>query len=467
MFPSTSHLLNDPPHPLSRREMLRRVSCGFGMLALAGLCREAAAADSPGPLAPKLPHFAARAKRVIFLFMVGGPSQHDTFDYKPRLNADDGQTDRSKQRQLLGSPWKFSQHGRSGLWISELCPHVARHADELCVLKGLHTDKADHTEATLQLHTGSSQFVRPSVGAWTLYGLGTENQNLPGFITISPRLGNGGAQSYGSAFLPAINQGTRIGDSKRPVAQFKIKNLANPRLSSAAQREQLDLIQSLNRERLEREQGNTQLEGVIQSYELAFRMQTELPQVMDFSGETQATLEMYGIGEGQPTDNFGRQCLMARRFVESGVRFVEVCHEFWDHHGDLSKGLTKECLATDQPIGALLADLKERGLLEDTLVVWGGEFGRTPDSPTRDGRDHNPKGYTMWLAGGGVKGGLAHGATDEHGYEAVDGRVHLHDLHATMLHLLGLDHERLTYQYGGRDFRLTDVHGRVVKEILA
>ena len=447
--------------------MLHTMSCGFGMLALANLCRETAAAETPGPLAPKLPHFAARAKRVIFLFMVGGPSQHDTFDYKPRLKADDGQTDRSKTRHLLGSRWKFAQHGQSGLWISELCPHVARHADDLCVLRGMHTDKPDHTEATLQLHTGSAQFVRPSVGAWTLYGLGTENQNLPGFITISPRLGNGGAQSYGSAFLPAINQGTRIGDSKMPVAQFKLKNLTNPRLSSAAQREQLDLIQSLNRERLGREQTDTQLEGVIQSYELAFRMQAELPRVSDLSGETQATLDMYGIGDGQPTDNFGRQCLMARRFVESGVRFVEVCHEFWDHHSDLQKGLTKECLATDQPIGALLADLKQRGLLKDTLVVWGGEFGRTPDSPTRDGRDHNPRGYTMWLAGGGAKGGLAHGATDEHGYEAIEGRVHLHDLHATLLHLLGLDHERLTYRYAGRDFRLTDVHGHVVKEILA
>ncbi len=467
MSRSTSHPLQRMPQPLTRRDVLRKASCGFGMLALAGLCREAVAADDRSPLAPRSPHFAPRAKRVIFLFMRGAPSQHDMFDYKPRLNADDGQTDRNKKKQLVGSPWKFSQHGESGLWVSELCPHMASHADELCVLNGLHTDNSDHTEATVQLHTGSFQFVRPSVGAWTLYGLGTENQDLPGFITLSPPVDSGGAQSYGSAFLPAINQGTRIGTAKTPVAQVKIKNLSNPRLTLAAQREQLDLIQSLNRDLRQPEQVNTQLEGVIESYELAFRMQSELPRVMDLAGETRATLEMYGIGDGLATDDFGRQCLLARRFVESGVRFVEVCHEFWDHHGDLHKGLTKECLATDQPIGALLTDLKQRSLLDETLVIWGGEFGRTPDSPKRDGRDHNIQGYTMWFAGGGVKGGLAYGATDDHGYEAVDGRVHLHDLHATILHLLGLDHERLTYRYGGRDFRLTDVHGRVVNEILA
>ena len=398
--------------------------------------------------------------------MVGGPSQHDTFDYKPRLNADNGKPGRQQKKQLVGSPWKFAQRGESGLWISDLFPHVAGHADNLCVLKALHTDNSCHSEATVQLHTGSAQFLRPSLGAWTLYGLGTENQDLPGFISIAPRLDTGGPLCYGSAFLPAINQGTRIGNSKHPIANFQFKNLANPRFSPAAQRDQLDFVQSLNLERLVESKTNPQLEGVIESYELAFRMQSALPKAMDLAGETQGTLESYGIGDGQPTDNFGRQCLMARRFVESGVRFVEACHEFWDHHGDLHKGMTKECLATDQPIGALLADLKQRKMLDETLVVWGGEFGRSPDSPKGDGRDHNPKGYTMWMAGGGVKGGLAYGSTDEHGYEAVEGRVHLHDLHATILHLLGLDHERLTYRYAGRDFRLTDVHGRVVEQIL-
>ncbi|MGH7129645.1 MAG: DUF1501 domain-containing protein, partial [Planctomycetaceae bacterium] len=371
---------------------------------------------------------------MIFLFMIGGPSQYDTFDYKPRLNADDGKASRESKKQFVGSPWKFSRHGGGGLWISDLFPHVAGQADQLCMLHGMHTDDPCHSGATLQLHTGSFQFVRPSLGAWTLYGLGTENQNLPGFITIAPRLQTGGTQCYGSAFLPAITQGTRIGDSKHPIAQADFKNLANPRLSVAAQREQLDLIQSLNRDRLAGAEGDAELEGVIQSYELAFRMQSELPRVMDLAGESRATLEAYGVGDGRPTDNFGRQCLLARRFVESGVRFVEVCHEFWDHHTGLKQGLAKECLATDQPIAALLADLKQRNLLDETLVVWGGEFGRTPHNDKANGRGHNPKAYTMWLAGGGVKGGMAHGATDELGYEAVEGRVHLHDLHATILH---------------------------------
>lgn len=450
---------------LSRREMLGRTACGFGMLALAGLCRQAAA-DYESPLAPRQPHFAPRARRVIFLYMRGGPSQHDTFDYKPQLNAHDGQTDRSSSRKLLGSPWKWDRHGESGMWISELCPQVACHADDLCVLNAMHTDVPNHPEAMVQLHTGSFQFVRPSVGSWVLYGLGAENQNLPGFITISPPVINGGPQNYGSAFLPAAYQGTPLGDIKTPVAQARIGNLSNPLLDSDVQRRQLQLIQTLHRKQLEREASNPQLEGVIESFELAFRMQSELPKVMDLADESQATLDMYGIGR-QPTDDFGRQCLLARRFVESGVRFVELCHEFWDHHSGLRKGLVDKCGATDQPVGALLADLKQRGLLDETLVVWGGEFGRTPDSPKRDGRDHNAKGFTMWLAGGGVQGGLNYGSTDEHGYEAVEGRVHLHDLHATILHLLGLDHTRLTYRYAGRDFRLTDVHGRVVREILA
>lgn len=450
---------------ISRRQLLQSASCGFGYLAFAGLCQEANA-KYQSPLLPKKPHFEPKAKRVIFLHMRGGPSQQDTFDFKPKLNAMDGKPGKSKSRKLVGSTWKFKKHGESGLLISDLCPHVAEHADDLCVLNGMHTDIPNHPEAMLQLHTGSAQFVRPSVGSWVLYGLGTENQNLPGFITISPPVINGGPQNYGSAFLPAIYQGTAIGDVKTPVAKANIPNLTNKHLPTSIQREQLDLIQSMNQKLLEQQKVDTQLEGVIESYELAFRMQSELPKLMDLSSESKKTQQMYGIGN-KTTDDFGRQCLLARRMVEKGVRYVELCHEFWDHHRNLKKGLIAKCGATDQPIGALLADLKQRDLLKDTLVVWGGEFGRTPDTRSKDGRDHNARGYTMWLAGGGVKGGMTHGSTDELGYEAVDGRVHLHDLHATILHLLGLEHTKLTYRYAGRDFRLTDVHGNVVKQILA
>ncbi|MGF1581937.1 MAG: DUF1501 domain-containing protein [Gemmataceae bacterium] len=459
-------MLNSQNPLFTRRQALKATSCGIGYLAFASMCQEASA-DYRNPLAPKTPHHEPRAKRVIFLHMRGGPSQHDTFDYKPTLNRLDNQQGRSRNRKLLGSPYQWEQRGQGGLWVSELCSNVARHADELCVLSGMHTDVPNHPEAMVQLHTGSFQFVRPSVGSWVLYGLGSENQNLPGFVTISPPVINGGAQNYGSAFLPAVYQGTPVGDVKTPVRNARIGNIRNPVLTRDAQRQQLDLVQSLNRDLLQQQQVNTELEGVIESYELAFRMQTSLPQVMDISGETRQTLELYGIGNGQQTDDFGRQCLMARRLVENGVRYVELCHEFWDHHNGLRRGLQAKCGATDQPIAALLTDLKRRDMLKDTLVIWGGEFGRTPDSRGRDGRDHNAKGYTMWLAGGGVKGGFQYGATDERGYDAVEDRVHLHDLHATILHILGLNHERLTYRYAGRDFRLTDVHGRVVNEILA
>jgi hypothetical protein len=321
----------------------------------------------------------------------------------------------------------------------------------------------------LFLHTGSFAFTRPSMGAWMMYGLGTENQNLPGFISISPPLINGGTKNYGSAFLPAVYQGTAIGDVKTNVKDAEIGNMVNPRLNAELQRKQLDLVQSLNQRVAQRDPADSQIDGVIESYELAYRMQSELPAVMNLSGETQKTLDMYGIGDKKPSDSFGRQCLLARRMVESGVRYVEVCDEFWDQHGKLKSGHEARAAATDQPIGALLADLKQRGLLQDTLVLWGGEFGRTPDTAKKDldGRDHNANGYTMWLAGGGVKGGFQYGATDELGYEAAEGRTHLHDLHATILHLMGLDHTRLTYRYAGRDFRLTDVHGRVVEEIVA
>jgi len=448
--------------------MLKTVSCGFGYLAFAGLAASAAQAGG-SPLMPKPPHFPARAKRVIFLCMSGGPSHVDTFDYKPKLAADSGKSAASAGRlargTLLGSPWNFSQHGQSGLWISELFPEVARHADDLCLIHSMQTDLPAHPQAFLQMHTGSFQFTRPSLGAWTLYGLGTENENLPGFITLNAPVNNGGAQNFGSAFLPAIFQGTRIGSEGRSVAGARVQNIANARLSPDTQRVQLDFVQALNRERLQRDQVSPQVEGVIESYELAFRMQAEVPRVMDISQESEVTKKMYGIGAGS-TDDFGRQCLLARRFVEAGVRFVEVCHGGWDQHRNLKADHERNSRAVDQPIAALLTDLKARGLLKDTLVLWGGEFGRTPAAQNGDGRDHNNKGFTVWLAGGGVKGGLSHGRTDDYGAEAVENKVHIHDLHATILHALGLNHEKLTYRYAGRDFRLTDVKGSVVRDVL-
>ena len=455
------------PDHMSRRAALQLSACGFGYLAFAGL-----AAGSSDPLAPKAPHFAPRAKRVIFLCMTGGPSHVDTFDHKPKLTKDDGQSPPAGKGRgflagkLLGSPFAFQQHGKSGLWVSDLFPELAKQADELCVLNGMHTNVPAHPQAFLQLHTGTSQFVRPSLGAWTLYGLGTENQNLPGFVSVNPPTQFGGAQNYGSAFLPAIYQGTRIGGEGRSVAGAKVSNIANPKLGPDAQRAQLDFVQALNREKREKDQVNAQVDGVIESYELAFRMQRDVPKVMDLTTEPKETLDLYGVGRG-PADDFGRQCLLARRFVEAGVRFVEVTHGNWDQHRNLKADLQRHATAVDKPIAGLLTDLKRRGLLTDTLVVWSGEFGRTPYAQGTDGRDHNNKGFTSWMAGGGVKGGFAHGATDEYGFEAVAGKVHTHDFHATILHLLGLDHEKLTFRYAGRDFRLTDVHGNVVKEVLA
>jgi hypothetical protein len=453
------------PRMMTRRDLLRTVSAGFGWLALKGMMANAAE-SSGNPLAQKAPHFPARAKRVIFLCMQGGPAHMDTFDYKPKLSEDTGKPGVAKGggSHLFGSPFKFSQHGQSGLSISELFPKVAEHADDLCLLRGMHTDIPNHAQAFVQLHTGSAQFVRPSMGSWALYGLGTENENLPGFVTVSPPL-QFGAVNYGSSFLPAVYQGTRLGAQREEGSAAGIGNLQNPDLPTALQRKQLDLVQAMNRELLH-STGNPEVEGVIESYELAFRMQGELPKVMDLSKESPQTLAMYGIGSG-PTNDFGRQCLMARRFAEAGVRFIEVCHGGWDHHTNLHSRIVSSTGAVDQPIAALLTDLKQRGLLKDTIVMWGGEFGRTPDSRKPDGRDHNAKGYTMWLAGGGVKGGLSYGATDDYGYRAVENPVHIHDLHATLLALLGLDHEKLTYRYAGRDFRLTDVHGNVAKAIFA
>lgn len=457
---------------LSRRDWLKASSCGFGYLALAGLTTEATAAGNPGgyvnPLAPKAPHHPARAKRVIFLCMRGGPTHVDTFDFKPALTRDHGKRSGGNGRTggaLLGSPWRFRQHGASGLPLSELFPNLAAHADDLCLLNSMHTSVPNHPQSFLMLHTGEFRFTRPSMGSWLLYGLGSENQDLPGYITISPPPTLGGAQNYGSAFLPAAYQGTRIGQEGTQVRAARVGNLQNP-LGPDMQRRQLELLQSMNRDFLGRQQVNPEIEGVIDSYEMGFRMQTSLPALMDLSREPRNVQEMYGIGGGQ-TDDFGRQCLMARRLSEAGVRFVEVSHGNWDTHGGLTTRVPQLCRQIDQPIGALLTDLKRRGLLEDTLVMWGGEFGRTPSGQGNNGRNHNAAGFSMWLAGGGVKGGMRYGATDEHGFRAVENPMHHHDLHATVLHLMGLDHRRLTYRYGGRDYSLTDIHGNIAHEIMA
>jgi len=452
----------------SRREMLQSVSAGFGYLAFAGIAsaQEQAATN---PLAPKQPHFPARAKRVIFLCMQGGPSHVDTFDYKPQLIKDHGKSGRYGG-SLLKSPWNFQQHGQSGLWISDVFPEVAQHADDLCLIRSMQCDQPVHPAAMTQMHTGTAAFIRPSIGAWTLYGLGTENDSLPGFVSLSAP--SGGSRTYGSAFLPAIYGGTKVGRGGRGRRIAKaggaesIPDIKNQKLSDSQQRTQLDFIQRLNREKLRRQKHNPGVDGVIESYELAFRMQDAMPELMDVSSESEATLAMYGA-DGGPSESFGKQCLLARRFIESGVRFVEVTHGGWDQHNNLSTALAQRAEGCDKPIAGLLQDLKQRDLLKDTLVIWGGEFGRTPAAQNGDGRNHNNKGYTTWMAGGGVKGGYSHGATDEHGYESVEGKCHIHDWHATILHLLGLDHEQLTYRYAGRDFRLTNVYGNVLKEIMA
>ena len=460
---------------VSRRELLQTASAGFGYLAFAGLSTAASDQESGlSPLAPKSPHFKASAKRVIFLCMQGGPSHVDTFDYKPQLATDAGKGGKFGGSKLMPSPWKFRQQGKSGLWISELFPELGKHADELSLIRSMHCDQPTHPRAMTQMHTGNAQFIRPSLGAWTLYGLGTENDSMPGFIALNPPAAS--AQSFGSAFLPAIYQGTKVGRPQgRGPGQVlrgasnsgpQLPDISNPRQSKQSQRNQINLIQSLNRQKLERDVQQPDVEGVIESYELAFRMQDVLPDLMDITKESERTMAMYGINE-EDTNDFGRQCLMARRFVESGVRFVEVTHGNWDHHQRLKTELPENCREIDKPIAGLLTDLKQRGLLKDTLVIWGGEFGRSPDAPNGDGRDHNHKGYTTWMAGGGVKGGFSYGSTDEHGYQAVEDKCHVHDWHATILHLLGLDHERLTFRYAGRNFRLTDVAGNIIDKIIA
>ncbi len=462
----------------TRRDVLRASACGFGRVVLAALAAQRAVADtgSPlSPLAPGVPHLRPRAKRIIFLFMWGGPSHVDLFDPKPRLSSESGKplagksvgSDRDQLGKVLGSPFRFAQHGESGVWMSELFPHLSRHADRMCVIRSVHTEGSAHGEALLRLHTGQANLVRPSVGAWVSYGLGSESEDLPAFITISPPRGHGGVQNYGSAFLPAVHQGMAIGAAEIPISKAVVSNLVNKRLGLGLQRRQLDLIQSITRQHLEEAAVDQRIEGLIASYELAFRMQSTMPLLMDLAGESKATLDLYGVGS-EPTDNFGRQCLLARRFAERGVRYIQVSTDYtWDHHQKVQAGHIAEAAKVDRPIAGLLEDLASRGLLEDTLVLWGGEFGRTPVEENGDGRGHHPQAFTIWMAGGGVRGGLTWGSTDDFGYYPVENPVHMHALHATLLHALGLDHERLTYRHAGRDFRLTDVHGKVVHDVLA
>jgi len=464
----------------SRRQFLRTSACGFGSIALAGLASDNLAAAHP--LAERPPHFSPRARHVIFLFMEGGPSQIDLFQYKPRLvkehggpipfdRPEDMTADGVENSKLLKPVAGISRQGESGMWWSDLMPHTAKLVDDICLLNGMHTDNPAHPPAIMQLHTGYTRGRHPSLGAWVSYGLGTENGNLPGFVTLNPPMSaaTGGPHLFASSYLPAIHQGTAIRSGN------KISHLGRSDVTPSAQREQLAIVEEMNRELMARIHVDNQLEGMIQAMELAFRMQTEAPALMNLANESQTTQKFYGIGE-EETDAFGRRCLLARRFVEAGVRFVQVTDNGWDHHGMIRQELPKRCRAVDKPIAGLIADLKSRGLLDETLIVWTGEFGRTSydqdvslgkDAQETYGRGHNPLGFSAWLAGGGVKGGLTHGQTDEYGFRAIDGKVHLHDLHATILHLLGLDHERLSYPYKGRNFRLTDVEGHVVREIVS
>lgn len=463
---------------LNRRRFLERAACGFGAVALRAMLAEA----GTNPLAIRPPHIAPRAKRVIFLFMAGGPSQHDLFVYKPRLARDHGQrvgvtnTPReipygTEKFLTLGPMSPFAPRGKSGLMMSDLVPHLANVADELCFLHGLQVDNPAHDLAILQFNTGVINDLRPSLGAWVSYGLGTENANLPSFVSIHP---GADVRAHGSAFLPAAHQGTVIGKVPTDARTPAIRYLSDPQVTPAAQRREIDFVQSMNRRLLNQVADDRVMEGVIDSFELAFRMQAETPRLVDLSGESAHTLKQYGIGNAT-TDRNGRACLLARRMCEAGVRFVQVTMGGWDHHGNLRTELPKTCSASDQPAAALIADLKARGLLDETLVIWSGEFGRTPWSQDlsgtapieKHGREHQPESFTMFLAGGGVKRGFSFGETDEFGFRVLDGRVHIHDLHATILHLLGLNHEWLTYRHAGRDYRLTDIFGNVVREILA
>ena len=451
------------------------------MLGLRGLL---AAEEARDPLAPKLPHIPARAKRAIFLFMHGGPSHLDIYDPKPRLERDHGKPLPFKRPLtfaeeqvggVLKSPFAFKQHGESGIPLSELFPNLANHVDEMCIIRSMVGDSVAHGGALMQLHTGTNTFTRPSWGSWVVYGLGTENQNLPGFITLKPTLFHGGAKNYSAGFLPAAYEGTAIGyaalgpdDLKQPIQYLERKGM-----SPDLQRFELDMLQKMNRRSAEQAQFDPQLEGRVQAFELAARMQTEAPESFNINQESEATKKLYGL-DNEETRDFGWQCLVARRLSERGVRFVQASHTYragnpvgWDAHSKLIPNHVGRAKQVDQPISALLTDMKARGLLDDTLIVWSGEFGRTPVAQSGDGRDHNPYGYTSWMAGAGVKHGFIYGATDEFGYHAVEDRMHIHDLHATVLHILGLNHKKLTYFHGGRDFRLTDVAGNVAEKLLA
>lgn len=460
-----------------RRTALAAGACGFGSLASSALFGQATGN------AHEL-HHKPRAKRVIFLFMQGGVSQVDSFDHKVALVKHDGETlafddartlaktgKLASEHRLMKSPWKFKPYGETGKYVSELFPETARRVDDLCFLHAMHTEGVAHGPATLFLHCGATNFIRPSMGSWALYGLGRDNENLPGFVSIAPSIGNGGPRNYGSAFLPPEFQGTRIGsaDSKR----LRLESLTREDIERAEQKEQLKLLSSLNAAQFAaRDFQSGELKAAMESYDLSNRMQDVAPEVMDLERESQETLNMYGI-DAPETESYGRRCLLARRLCESGVRFIQVnygdnsANPAWDQHSNLPKHAT-HAKAVDKPISALLTDLKQRGLLDDTIVWWGGEFGRTPYAQANGtGRDHNPGGFTVWLAGGGFRPGFSHGETDEFGFQGINGKVHMHDLHATILHQLGLDHKRLTFEYAGRNFRLTDVHGRVVKPVLA
>ena len=480
------HCQNFLSRPQSRRELLRRCALGFGGVALHALLHEEAAAatgvSAGEAIAPRLPHFAPRAKSVIFLYMDGGPSQVDTFDYKPHLEKFHGRDPREVIGELaptqfdsvgkvLKSQWAFKQRGGSGAWVSDLFPHLSdpEVIDEITFIKSMTSKFSEHTSANYFLHTGSGLQGRPSMGAWLGYGLGTTNRNLPGFVVLNGGLvPPGGLDCFGSGFLPAAYQGSVFLPREQPIA-----NIHPTEATLALQQGKLDLVADLDRSILDASGHDPQIEGMIGNYETAFRMQTSVPELMDLRGESDAVKKLYGLDASfKNTQTFGLQCLLARRLVERGVPFIELTcpsgnGDRWDQHGNLFDGHSKNCQTVDQPIAGLIKDLRRSGLLDSTLVVWAGEFGRTPFAQGGDGRDHNPFGFTVWMAGGGVKGGVSIGATDEWGYKAVQDRFEMHDLHATILHLLGLDHERLTYRYAGRDFRLTDVHGHVVKEVLS
>ena len=458
-----------PPAPcFSRRQMLHRAAGGFGALALAGLWADLAGADSrkADPLIPRATHFPARAKSVIFVFANGGAAHTDTFDYKPQLYAGHGKTYGATGQYLKRPHWGFKQHGKSGLHIADVFPHLGQCADDLCIIRSMTADSPGHDKASLQMHTGSATFARPSIGSWVSYGLGTENQNLPSFVALAAGLPYAGALTWGADFLPGSHQGTWVIPGPRPIA-----NVNKQVPTDALQSMELNLLASMNHRHAEQRAADAALEARIRSFETAFGMQAAAPEAFDTKSESDATLAMYGL-ERNANTGFAWQCLMARRLVERGVRFVEVIDTGvgmnWDSHGNMDDHakLAKNC---DQPLAALLKDLKNRGLLDETLVVWTTEFGRTPfnASPTAAGREHYPQVFSSWMAGGGVKGGIAHGSSDDVGAQVAEKQVHVHDFHATILHLMGLDHERLTFRHAGRDFRLTDVEGHVVKSILS